>query len=53
MAGKDYDAVSGTLDFAPSQTAETVSVAILDDAFDEGNDDQAGHGVMLRSWVRL
>ena len=34
-AGEDYTAVSGTLVFAPGETAKTVSVAVLDDSHDE------------------
>ncbi len=37
-AGADYTAASGTLVFAPGETAKTVSVAILDDAVDEGKE---------------
>ena len=37
-AGADYTAASGTLAFAPGETAMTVSVAILDDAIDEGKE---------------
>ncbi len=37
-AGADYTAASGTLTFAPGETAKTVSVAILDDAIDEGKE---------------
>ena len=37
-AGADYTAVSGTLSFAPGETEKTVSVAILDDAVDEGKE---------------
>ncbi len=37
-AGEDYEAASGTLVFAPGETAKTVSVAILDDAVDEGKE---------------
>ncbi len=35
-AGADYVAASGTLGFAPGETERTVSVAVLDDAHDEG-----------------
>ncbi len=35
-AGEDYVAMSGTLTFAPGETAATVAVRTLDDAFDEG-----------------
>ncbi len=35
-AGADYAAASGTLEFAPGETERTVSVAVLDDAHDEG-----------------
>ena len=37
-AGADYTAASGTLTFAPGETAKTVSVALLDDAIDEGKE---------------
>ena len=37
-AGADYTATSGTLTFAPGETAKTVSVPILDDAADEGTE---------------
>ena len=37
-AGADYTAASGTLTFAPGETAKTVAVAILDDAIDEGKE---------------
>ena len=37
-AGEDYTATSGTLRFAPGETEKTVSVAILDDAHDEGKE---------------
>ncbi len=37
-AGEDYTATSGTLTFAPGETARTVRVAILDDAIDEGKE---------------
>ena len=35
-AGSDYTSASGTLTFAPGETTKTVSVAVLDDAHDEG-----------------
>ena len=38
VAGADYTAASGTLTFAPGETAKTVSVALLDDAIDEGKE---------------
>ena len=37
-AGADYTAVSGTLSFAPGELKKSVSVAILDDAIDEGTE---------------
>ena len=37
-AGADYTAASGTLTFAPGETEKTVSVALLDDAIDEGKE---------------
>ena len=37
-AGEDYTAQSGTLTFAPGDTEKMVSVPILDDALDEGNE---------------
>ena len=37
-AGADYTATSGTLAFAAGETAKTVSVALLDDAIDEGKE---------------
>ncbi len=37
-AGADYTAASGTLTFAPGETSHTVSVALLDDAIDEGKE---------------
>ena len=37
-AGTDYEAASGTLTFAPGETAKTVRVAILDDRIDEGRE---------------
>ena len=36
--GKDYAKAKGTLAFAAGETAKTVSVAILDDAVDEGEE---------------
>ena len=37
-AGQDYVAASGTLAFAPGETAKTVNVAVLDDSHDEGRE---------------
>ncbi len=37
-AGADYTATSGTLTFAAGETAKTVTVALLDDAIDEGKE---------------
>ena len=37
-AGADYTAVSGALTFAPGERTKTVSVAVLDDAHDEGSE---------------
>ena len=37
-AGADYTATSGTLTFAAGVTAKTVSVPVLDDALDEGEE---------------
>ena len=37
-AGADYTAASGTLTFAAGETEKTVSVALLDDAIDEGKE---------------
>ena len=37
-AGWDYTAVEGTLTFAPGETEKTVSVEVLDDAHDEGEE---------------
>ena len=37
-AGADYEARSGTLRFAPGETAKTVAVPVLDDAHDEGTE---------------
>ena len=38
VAGEDYTARSGELQFVPGETAQTVSVAILDDAADEADE---------------
>ena len=37
-AGQDYTAAAGTLTFAVGETAKTVSVAVLDDARDDGEE---------------
>ena len=37
-AGADYTAMSGMLSFAAGETAQTVSVPVLDDAHDEGTE---------------
>ena len=37
-AGEDYTAASGTLTFTTSETQKTVSVIVLDDAHDEGEE---------------
>ena len=37
-AGQDYTATSGTLAFAAGETSKTVSVPVLDDAHDEGEE---------------
>lgn len=37
-SGDDYTAASGTLTFTAQQTSRTVSVAVLNDAHDEGNE---------------
>ncbi len=38
QAGQDYTATDGTLTFAAGETQKTVSVAVLDDAHDEGEE---------------
>ena len=35
-AGEDYEAGSGTVEFAPGETEKAISVVVLDDAHDEG-----------------
>ena len=37
-AGEDYSSASGTLTFAAGETAKTVSVPVLDDVIDEGQE---------------
>ena len=37
-AGQDYTGASGTLSFAAGETSKTVSVALLDDAVDDGGE---------------
>ena len=38
VAGEDYTAARGTLSFTPGETVRTVTVAVLDDAHDEGEE---------------
>ena len=38
VAGEDYTAASGTLTFAPGDTAKTITVAVRDDALDEDDE---------------
>ena len=38
IAGEDYTAVSGSLEFAPGQVARTIAILILDDALIETNE---------------
>ena len=38
QAGQDYTAANGTLAFTPGETLKTVSVAVLEDAHDEGEE---------------
>jgi hypothetical protein len=37
-SGKDYQATSGTLTFAPGDTSKTVSVLVIGDGFKESNE---------------
>ena len=39
LAGSDYEAASGTLTFAPGETAKTIRVVVLDDGLDEADGD--------------
>ncbi len=38
LSGQDYTAATGTLTFAAGETSKTVSVAVIDDAVDEGDE---------------
>ena len=38
QAGSDYRATSGTLTFRPGETAKTISVPVLEDSHNEGNE---------------
>ena len=38
VAGNDYNAASGTLSFAPGETAKTFTVTVFDDVLDETNE---------------
>ena len=38
IAGEDYEAVSGTLTFAPGEFSQTLSVSLLEDEIDEPNE---------------
>ena len=38
VAGEDYTAESGTLNFAVGETAKTVEIVVLDDSHDEGSE---------------
>ena len=38
QAGQDYEATSGTLTFAPRETAKTIDVRVLKDSHDEGDE---------------
>ena len=39
LAGSDYEAASGTLTFAPGETAKTIRVVVLDDGLDETDEE--------------
>ena len=39
LAGSDYEAASGTLTFAPGETAKTIRVVVLDDGLDEADEE--------------
>ncbi len=48
-AGEDFTGASGTLSFAAGETVKTVSVAVLDDAHDEGEETMKPHSRLSRS----
>ena len=38
IAGEDYNAIAGTVDFAPGETSKTINIAIAGDTIDEFNE---------------